>query len=357
MTIPQPMVRYDNYDELITNEDITKINIVISFPQLLQLLSDKKIALGYDFMRANSMEYQRPILDLNIWIKTVDKYVPDTANTAGDIVYVKENGEAVSTEGCYVRLYYIVSTPIKSILFCSTGINSVGITKWQVTGAVRCQFYMETNNRLGHQDPARYAAYLNKITTRVKPTVDMYKFVYALLTPNSPHFLDVNKAATFAYASRVKSPDRNELLKSPAFRGAAMQILKLYVPELKSQIKADFPADKVVAMLTTAYGIAVENKKVDDILKVYKEVREVGYEESQAITDNRLPDIPLIDESSTGKPKEITLGSNAVSAEELARLNEEAFDLIRQDLDYPDGFISNVNEVEEDNSEFISNIK
>ena len=342
--IPQPMVIYHSTEEFEANEkDTLKADC---FDALLMILRKLEVPLKYG-VTTHILDNYVPIYPYNLWLKTVDKFIPDSANWGGDITYVKgDNDQSIPTDACWVKLQYVLPTPIKLILYTSSGVNSVGITKWDVTAAVRSQFVIEKDLRKVN-DPARYEAMVNRYLNRTRSDLKMYKFTTAFLMPSSPTFLDLDASAKNTFGSYIKTKDRHRILISPSFRSSIMQMLKIFVPELKQQVKTDFPPEKMIEMLSTAYGIAKDTKKVSDILAVFKELREIGYEETTAINDQRqLPAIPLVDESKTGKPTEIaTLPAN----EELGKeVSEETFNKIREDLDYPEGFISNFDELSEE---------
>lgn len=334
--IPQPMPVYYSYEELIANEE--NPDIIDSFDKLLAYFRKHDIDLNY-FGLPTDARY-KSLLHLPLWIKTVDKFIPDYADLAGDIYYITNDDGFISTDGCYTRCFYLTPTPSKFILYCSNGINSVAITKWHPTAAVRSQFLYEKDPRKAIGTEATYQQSLNRMLNKTKPTVDIYKFLFAFLNKDAPSFLDLDKASAVTFNYKIRKADRYKILQSPMFARAMMQVLKILMPELTTEAKKQFPPDKLIGMLAEAAGIAKDTKNVKDILTVFEKVSEIGYEERTQINDTRLPEVPLI---STAKPNMGILPNNTSQKIEEPKNGEsedEFYDRLRNETDSVSSFIN-----------------
>lgn len=340
---PQPMKIYHTVGELKEHEP--NAIVIHSFVDLLQKIKHLNISLEYK----KSVVIGMPgglemVYDKGLFIKTIDEFIPDTASIDGEITYkLDESGNKIPTDGCFIQLLALVPLPMKVVLFTSAGVNSTGITKWRPTAAVRSQYFMEQDGRRGHTSIEAYQKSLERRLNRTKPNADIYKFMLAFFHPSSTGFLDLNKAAQLTFGTAIKAPDRDKILTSPMFRTAMIQMTKILMPELKAEIRKQFPPEVVVTMLAKAYNIASEeNKNVKHILEVFEKVVEVGYEETQITTQNSLPgglpDLPQIEKAS---PKEIAPTEVQTLETDLTdiKLEEKELQALREETASLDSFI------------------
>ncbi len=329
--IPQPMTIYHSTEEFNQNErNIPNTIIAESFDELLKIFRENNIDLTY-FGLSNDARY-KDLRHLNLWIKTVDKFVPDYADLAGQIFYVVDANQGfIPTDACYVRCYFVVPLPAKFILICSSGINSVSITKWQPTAAVRTQFLYEYDKRKALGSEAVYQETLNKLLMRVKPNVDMYKFLFAFLNKDAPSFLDLDKSSAMTFGAKIHKADRYKILQSPMFARAIMEVLKIIMPELKTEAKKQFPPEKLISMLAEAAGFAKDDKNVKDILTVFDKIADLGYGGVREINDTTKPDIPLIGEQKV---------TGQLEAPDSQKERDEFFDDLRDETDAMESFVT-----------------
>lgn len=336
--VPQPMTVYHSTEEFEANvQNPVRIQ---TFGQLLDFTLSNNISLVY----TTDNRYV-DVKRFNIWIKSVDRFKPDYADKYGNIMYQKgEDGEAIPTDGCWLQLFYITPTPAKLVLFTSAGINTAGITKWTVTGAVRPAFIQESepDKRAGS---ATYEAKLNKILSRRKPDVKFTKLALAFLSSDSESFLDINKSASVTFGHAIRAADRERLFESPAFKESIMSVIKTLFPTLAPAIRAEHNPEKLAAMLKTMWNVAEASKDVDKMVKVFDKITETGYQENTAINDQRALPIPA-EQLTDGKPtaNEISFPdpyklSTKVVTDDNDDTDEEEIEALKADLDYPDGFI------------------
>lgn len=338
--VPQPMVVYHSTEEFEANvENAVRIE---TFGQLLDFTLKHNISLVYttDNRYVDVREY-------NIWIKSVDKFKPDTADKYGVIMYQKgEDGQGIPTDGCWLQLYYITPTPAKLVLFTSAGVNTAGITKWTITGAVRPSFIQESIPDKS-QKSTTYEAKLNKIISKRKPDVKFTKLAMAFLSSDSESFLDMDKSARVTFRHAIRPDDREKLFESQAFREAFMSVIKTLFPSLAPAIRAEHNPEKLAKMLSTMWNIAESTKDVDKMIKVFDKITATGYEESTAITDQRALPIPQ-EQLTDGKPTatEISFPDPSALSDKVAEDtsddnddDEEEIEALKEDLDYPDSYI------------------
>lgn len=291
--IPQPMVIYHSKAEFEANEDVNAVHLATDFPTLLFIFQKLKVDMNYYGLQAGSSRFQL-LMDKNIWIKTIDAHIPSIAEKDLTIYYEKDaNNNPIPTDGCYIKLFAILPLPNKVVLFTSSGMHNVGITKWDVTAAVRTQFAAEGDYR-GTTNSTIYQQRLEKLKIKSRPNTEMYKIVFALLHPSSAGFMNMHKAVRLA-GSKLKQEHHEKLLQSPMFRNAMIQIMKMILPQLKNEVHQQFPPEKMIGMLAKAYEVAVQKENFDQILEVFDKLKEVGYEEMQVTNDQtQLPQLPSI---------------------------------------------------------------
>jgi hypothetical protein len=344
--VPQPMVVYHSTEEFEANvQNATRVE---TFGQLVDFTYKNNISLVYttDNRYVDVRKY-------NVWIKSVDRFIPDYANNFGDIYYAKdENEQPIPTDGCWVELFFITPTPAKLVLFTSAGLNTAGITKWTVTGAIRPTFIQEAiaDNRKASDT---YQTRLAKILNKRKPDVKFTRLAFTLLSSDSEYFLDVEKAVKATFHN-IHAVDREKIIGSQAFREAIMNVIKTLFPTLAPAIRKEHDPDTLSKMLKVMWGIAEGSKDIEKMLKVFDKITQVGYEESTTIIDNRMPlPIHLTDGKQTATeidfPDPFAL-SQATATNEPSDLkdDEEEIEALKEDLDYPQSFIMEDEEKEKE---------
>jgi hypothetical protein len=348
MQIEQPMVVYHSNEEFIANEmnvpDKT-INVIRSFGEYGDFLQKNKIDTTY----SPSRKYvdMRPF---NIWVRTVDRFIPEYADLSGVIYYksVKEGDEYkfVSTDAVYIKLYFITPTTTRHIFYTSSGIHSVGMTKWDMTGAVRATFLQEKDERHGKDKNILYKERLYKVISKRQTTVDFIKVANLLFNPATDSFMDFDHAMKQVFGARVKPEDRELILKSKGFQMAIQQTLRTIFPGLAKAMKDSHSPEAMANYLAEAMSLAKEEKNVDKMLKVFDKIKETGYEETVTVSDF-TPQLPMVgqlapqanrDELPSSMPDIRKMEETAISE------TEDAMGELKDDLDYPDGYVFDMEE-------------
>jgi len=302
--VPQPMYVYDSTEEFEEN---------VERPALLA----RTMAEYFEFLVANKIDTTYKPNDkyvdfrpYNFWIKTIDTDLALTMTRGGEISYATdESGKRIPTNGIYVKVFFLTPTPVRHVLYTSAGLRSVGMTKWDITGAVSDQFQQEKDVRHSMSTLDKYNEKLEKLKNKRKPDVNHMRVAMSLFNPKSSMFLDINKAVKTVYGSTIRVNDRAVVLQSEAFRKALMSTFKTLFPELAPIIRKNIDPEKMASMLTEIYDIAKNKEDVDKMLKVFDKVKEVGYEESTTVNMANIPMLPPTnaDKYIDGEPDKKTL--------------------------------------------------
>lgn len=338
--IPQPMYIYHSWEEFTNNvspvdENEQKVIQIIGMGDYYEFLHNNNINTDYD--------PDNVYVDLrkyNVWIKTVDKFIPDYADAQGNIFYKPgANGNPIPTDGVYIRLYFLTPTPSRHVLYTSSGLHTVGMSKWDMTGAQRVSFIQE---KVPATKGEAYQIRLKKFLKTKRPTVRFMKLAMALMVSDSDSFLDVDKAVNAAFGSSVKAADRLKILESPAFRSSLMTTLKTLYPTLAPEIRKGHSPKEMAEKLTVLWDKAVNSGDIEKMIKVFDKITEVGYEENTSVTDDRVPQVRLISDKSEEADGIKLPDYNKLSEktiEKTAELTDEELDLRRKEQDYPDSYV------------------
>lgn len=305
--VPQPMTIYHSNEEFISN--VEEYEIIHSIGTYLDFITKYQINLTY-----NSNNKYIDVIDKNVWIRTIDGFIPDTASFAGEITYKLDNdGNKIPTDGCYIQLYYITPTPTRNILFTSSGVHTVGMTKWQPTAAQRYNYSQESDPRTGLDKSGIYNNRVEKLLRTRKESVQMTRAVGAMLNPASKYFADFSGAARAAYPW-LKIADNKKLLETESFKRTLMSVLKTFYPELAPAIRNAHSPEEMATKLQKAFEIAEKKEDVSAMLKVFGAILTTGYEESTVVNDTTGQILPAF------QPKQLANGESEMPSDKF--LNE-----------------------------------
>ena len=287
LNVPQPMYVYHTkaeFDEYYSNK-LGDIQVINNPADWHNFINDNEIDLNY-----NPNQRYIDIRNYNVWIKTVDRFIPDKANIYGEITYKLLNGEKIPTDGCYINLFFISATPTRHILFTSSGVHTIGITKWEMTAAIRENFRQESQPKGSSGE--RYTKRLSKLLQRRKPTSAHLRVVQSMLNPISECWLNSEKSLRMAFP-QFRKEDRIKILTSQAFREALMNVLSSLFPGLRQQIREDIPPAKVTDFLLKMMEKVIEKEPSEEQIKVLEYIVENGYRENLATNyleaENKVP--------------------------------------------------------------------
>ncbi|MHB9147695.1 MAG: hypothetical protein ACYC2U_04675 [Candidatus Amoebophilus sp.] len=341
--VPQPMYIYYGTEEFNTN--VKDATLVTNVGELLTAFEKHGHEMTYNRIMPFNFTYKD-----NIWIKTVDKFLPEYAERDGTIFYRKENDELIPIDAGYVQLMGFLTTAMCFILYTSSGIHNVKFAKWDITAALRTQFIQEKDLRAGSKEntEAYYMKRLENTLNLRKPSIAYTKLAFTLMNPASPLFMDVDKSIKISFGTWVRQPDRQKILAAPAFRSALMQVFKTLFPGLPATLREKIPPEKIAEMLTTTFDTAAKKEEVTSMLSVITKVTELGYEETQAVTEqgNKLPMLPGADPKVLSGQEPVKIIGQGETEIEKKLTDEEHLDQVKKELDYPDLYIQDDQEEE-----------
>jgi len=332
--LPQPMTVYHSTEELLLGEGFGTLEemkasknayLVTNYDEFIYLMNSIRTVSG-----AN--EYD--IRHFNAWFKSKDQFIPTICNNSSDVQFqLDENGNKIPTDGCYVRVYYIIFSYNRFSLITSAGINNIFLTKWDITAAIREDYRNSTGNPKNVDKTKKYEEYKNRIFARTKPSSAHIRLVHSLFNPMGNLFLNFPKAMKLAFPTIHKN-DYENLLQTKAFRSAIMELIKSLQPELKTSILKEMPADEVAKWIKQM----VTNTLEGDNFKDKKEALEFIID--KAYTDNTIMNagvqVPLLPQ----QPNQPLLPSNPKMIDESGTLEEESLEDIKGELNYPEGFVN-----------------
>lgn len=234
-----------------------------------------------DFIKGKGLYGRREfvvVTDMNVWFATNEKYIPDTVGKDGTVILeLDEKGRHKVTDNCYIRLYVIYPLHSKFLLFTSSGMFQVSITKWELTAGVK-ESFSKVYSIAGRTS---YEEKLRKVLSPRRTVVPDMRLANLLLNPLSDCFLKVDKAVQRVYPF-IKKADRDKVIETERFKKLiAKEIVKL-MPELKDAVKTKSSATRVAGWLDAVAQQAVDNPEIsiEDKLTAIDAVARVGYSES-----------------------------------------------------------------------------
>lgn len=340
--IEQPMVVYHSTEEFLANESDKPYKIVASGQELRNFI--------LDVMKTETLEQIKNVKlynveHYNVWAKTPDTHVPDTADNGGNPTYaVDANGELIPTDGCYLRIYYVYHTGMKYIMYTSGGLHISSFGRWQMTAGVKPNFSKGVDSYYGKKRVDIVDIRLKRLLSGKKVSYNLQKVTSAFLNPLSSGFLDLHAALkTVIKKHRIEDEQVINVAGSEKFKEALMEALKTLFPELKMAVREAFTPNQMAMLINTMWDTAKEQKDVDKMMKVFNRITEVGYEEHAVIKDER-PNTKMLSVSTVPTPTanfiEPPKSTNKMEVED----NEKEFDSIlaerKEELDYPSSYVN-----------------
>jgi len=345
LNVIQPMFIYHSTGEFkhaMQGQDYDVINDHTEYSKIIHKYS---LDYGYEgFTKFVSVK------EYNIWLRTIDEYIPDVADRGGNITYkLDSSGNKIPTDGCYVRLYYITPMKNKHALYTSSGVHSVAMMRWTVTAAVREVFTQERDWRYNYdkkEGPDEiYQRRLKAILNRKRQSISMVKLVMLMFNPLSDCYLDFNKACGRIYRQRVKVKDRNKILQTKQFGDVLMATLKVLFPDLAPEIRKVHNPQDMAKKLSEMWDTAKNNGNVGDMIDVFNKIKEVGYEDVQYVNDltglPTTPPSPHLESGSDASKETEDNNDTADSYLNQADTIDEVINNMKESVgeDYPQGYI------------------
>lgn len=329
--VPQPMYVYHSEEELELNEKseskppLMKISGIDDYQFLLK-------DLGYTEEKG-----YKEFMHLNVWIRTIDEYMPDYTDEAGKVFYKKDSdGNAIPLESGWVRLYKSYKFAYKHLLYTSSGIWNVSINEWKISAGIKTQFASVT--RASYNRPAQYQKAFEKILNKNRAGSQEIRAVHALLNPLSDTFFNVDRTLRKVYKNRVRKADRQKLITSEMFRNAIMKEISLLFPELTQAIQKEIPADDMAKFLRDVVQKAIKDETSSDAMDRMKEVIDMAYT-NKAFESGPNPIKQTLIGSSPQPEQPKRIDGRMVMGDEMSKTNEEDLEKERESQNYPDSYV------------------
>jgi hypothetical protein len=293
--VPQPMIVYHGTEEFrlseIENSDKPTPPFVIhSLTEFVSFVQERQ------FVKKETYS----VIEENIWIATGEKFIPDFVAPDGSIAYQRSDSFRLKPiDNCYIQLFVLVPTGLKYILFTSSGIFKVGISEWQLTGAIKQNFKQVTIGRLTQEQGGDiyYNFSLKRILEGKKTLVSDIRAMNLLINPLSDAFLNADAACKIAFP-QLRKKDREKYINSERFAKLLIKELVKLMPDLQKSIHSVIPTDSVAVMLKSIaeWAIASDHVSVKDKLTAVEAIINTGGYSTPGnlIADKATSEIPLI---------------------------------------------------------------
>jgi len=297
----------------------------------------------------------------NMWVKTGDNYIPDYFDIGTqEVVNMKDiNGNNMPTDGCYIKIMILRKQFYYSITACN-GTNRIPSSskgRIPITAAIMPLVGVKMG-KLSGRDYANYnegRRLKGLLSKRVTPKE--MRFTHSILNPNSPFYL--NPTLALKKLLHISTKDKQEsYINSKKFKELLMSEINMLFPDIKAAIRQVIPPEKVGSYIKQVIEKSLVDETSEEVRNNLQFLFETAYDYAldkqggligNGIKDTIRPmNIPLISQSSNQQEVDI-LSQNKKEKEEMDKLKE--------DLDYPNGYISEVeSEVEEVEDEYVDKL-
>lgn len=250
--------------------------IIIKNPKdFIQFLQDNKMM---------STEKSFHLAEMNVWIKTEDKYVPKDWTTKGDINLQLFKGKVQKTDACYIQLISIFCGTATIRCYTSSGVYNASLTRWNFSGAVKPQYKYENSTNPNYTKEGGYNSYSAKLRRVLNKPVNASEFVritHMIINPASECFLNPDLAVERVLKSKkIKKEDMPKVFEQINFKRTFIKEILMLDQNFRKTMQGKFGAEEIesmyIEMWNTVKSMAKEGKAtakdmrevVDDILKV-----------------------------------------------------------------------------------------
>lgn len=311
--IQQPMPIYHSEEELDTSETgIIKIRTV-----------DEYIT----FIRENGLQRTTyvSISDKNVFIKTIDKYLPDYTDYDERVVLkLDTNGNPIPVTSCWVRVYKLNTELTKHFLYTSSGIWSIGMNSFLISAGPKRTYSSITKPTKKVNSAELYQNRFDKMLSKKKPMNREIRLVHLILNPAGPYFLDVEGAIRKIYHQSIPMStfDKKRFLTSKLFKDTFMSELGIIIPSLTKAVRDTISPETMADFLKKVVEKAVEKETSKEAMDRLKDVMQIAYQDP--VNGKRGISVPLLSDASfVDKPKQVESGKEETTEEELDELRSE----------------------------------
>jgi hypothetical protein len=333
------MYIYHNQDEF-RKSPFYKTAIILSGPKdFMQYLSDNGLS---------GTEKSIHLSDKNVWIKTNDKYIPDTWTTKGDINFkIFPGAKLEKTDGCYIQLISVFAGRGFVKCYTSSGVYNASLTRWSFSGAVKPQYRYEVSTNYNYTRAGgfnTYKAKLKKILSKSAGNSDLVRISHLIINPNSDCFLDPEKAAYKVLKNRgIKKADVFQVFKQHNFKKTFIKEILMLDNSFRSEMKGAFNKEKIEGMFNEMWNIATKsvekgNATVKDLREIMGDILDVSHRSEDISTQNPpqhlLPGqkpaeqlIGMVDDTHL-----VTQGDSEEDEKKKQREEDKEFEKIKEDV-------------------------
>lgn len=265
--VPQPMKIYHSTEEFLSGEGKSGWDLASNALELQSIL--RRIGISEKHCEYNRLDAY------NIWLKTGEKAVPDYFTEDDQVVYkLDDDGKVILTDGVYIKLYVVYTTPSRLICWTSTGLFKVTISEWAFSGANKLQYFkISTTNKI------RYTSYnqrLESILNGKRTSVQDVRLFYFAFNPMSETFLDFDKSVARVYGNSIRKADRMKIINSEKFKKIMIREMSKFMPNLQAELQQIITPAKYGKLLLDSLEMTVTDKNVpvQDKLNFFREVKE-----------------------------------------------------------------------------------
>jgi hypothetical protein len=292
---------YHSLEELEANE-FTKF-IIIPRKDIVATLRPEHIQFSNQFedkvdMGEKAFTINHLDKDHKVFISTEEKFIPDTLDERGNIVYKLNNYNVMPTDNCYIQLIGSQNIRNSFVLITSSGVWTASEKETYLSAGVppRLQPPVFWNKDLRKvKTEATKAKKLYKYMNNKREMIEDTKFVSYFLNPLSPTYLNVMGSGQSAYglagAVKLNAKQIMDVVSTSRVHNIILRELGVFMPELAKAVKAKNNPETVATMLNDIANQAIKSDtvSVDDKLKSVQAIVNTGYPEEMVDLTNKEP--------------------------------------------------------------------
>ena len=280
ISVPQPMYIFHSKQEL---KDYIVKNELKTFHIISDISDFVNFTKRYNLHGKNKFAQ---LSNINVFLATHEKFVPNILTSKGTsqgVIQwkVDEEGRVITTDGCFIQLHLLFSARNHYLCFCSNGVETLSLSKWNLTAALKDQFQRPIDFTQGAGEGRTYDAKLKRFLERKKVNVRDIRLFHLLFNPLSDVFLNTDEAIKRIYGSVLRKADREKVLQTNRFRELFRKELSYLMGDLQKAFKTEITDKAMVDMAKEIFGKSIKDGTVDDSLKVYDAILNIREEDEQ----------------------------------------------------------------------------
>lgn len=301
MDVPQPMYVFHSKRELaeyIKNKRIKSFRVIKDLQGFLDFVKT------YNLQGKNKLAQ---VTEINVFVRTEDKFIPETVAskgaTRGTIMWkLDSQNKPIPTDGCYIQLHLIFSARNHYLCYFSNGIETLSLSKWNLTAAIKDQFSRPVDGIGGTKERSTYDKRFEELIKRKKITVRDVRLFHILFNPLSDVYLNIDGAVQKIFGRTIRKADREKIVQTERFRKVFFKELGALMSDLQAAFKSQIPDKEMVDMAKKIFDKSIGDGTVDDALKVYDAILNIR-ESEQGVPATNVPMIEGKEKPAITMPK------------------------------------------------------